>query len=306
MKGITELGYIRIGTPNLDEWRDYATKLLGMELRDDMDDGKLWLRMDYWHHRICIEAGESNDVTAIGLRVAGREEFAEIQATLANANIEFQVATLEMAMERQVLEYITLQDPAGNPLEIFHGPKLDPHLPFYPARRRFGKFVTGEAGLGHVIVRDNDAIVAHDFYSLLGFRSASHFRVPTPNGLVSGMFMHCNHPGAREHTIAFGMEREHVINHLMIEVDTFDDVMHTYQLIKAAGYDIMIDLGRHANDQAFSFYCKSPSGFLFEVAYCGPESKISNQTFILREDYYGHEPNPDKPAHMGDVDEMRK
>lgn len=307
MSGVTELGYVRFGVSDLDAWRVFATDLLGLELRDDMGDDKLWLRIDSQHHRICIEHDECDDLIGIGLRVAGREEFRELQATLTSAGIAYEVGSEELAVERCVLEVMMLRDPAGNPIEIYHGPMLEPHLPFYPTRRRFGKFVTGDAGLGHMIIRDNGAEEAYQFYKLLGMRATSEFRVPVPaiEGYVSGRFMHCDHPTAREHTIAFGMERNKRCNHLLMEVDNLDDVMMTYELLKKHGeYPIMLDIGRHPNDEQVSFYVRSPSNFLIEIGYGG--AAIATQSYIVNGDYWGHAPNPDYPAHMGAVDEQKK
>ena len=304
--GVSELGYVRFGVSDIDAWRDYVTKIIGVELRDDTDDGKLWLRLDDWHHRIIIEEDDCDDLTAIGLRIAGREEFRDVQNKLRDADIPFEIGSLDLAMDRKVAEIMTLKDPSGIPVELFHGPSLDPHLPFYPARRRFGKFVTGEAGLGHLLIRHGGVEETYQFYKLLGMRGETEFRVPVPGAdePIGGRFMHCNHPGAREHTIAFGLPSEKACNHLMLEVDTLEDLMTTYELAKASEYPIMIDLGRHANDDAFSFYFKTPSGFAFEVSYdCCPPT---NQSYMLRDDYFGHAPNPDLPAHMGEVDEVRK
>jgi len=308
MSGVTELGYVRFGVSDLDAWRFFVTDLLGLELRDDINDGKLWVRIDYQHHRICIEQNDCDDLLAMGLRVAGREEFRELQGVLTEANIAFEVGDEALAIDRQVLEIMMLEDPAGNPIEIYHGPHIEPQMPFYPARRRHGKFVTGDGGLGHMIVRDRDADEAYEFYKLLGLRSASEFRVPVPpemGGYIRGRFMHCDHPTAREHTIAFGLERAKRINHLLMETDNIDDVMVTYERLKAHGeYPIMLDIGRHPNDQQMSFYVRSPSGFLIEIGYGG--GALSNQSYILNGDYWGHAPNPEFPAAMGSVDEQRK
>lgn len=306
MTGVTELGYVRFGVSKLDEWRRYLTELLGLELRDDIHDGKLWARIDHWHHRFIFEQHPADDILGMGLRVAGPEEFKGIQATLREAGVPFEVGGEALAIERRVLDLILLEDPGGNPVEIFHGPQFSPSLPFYPARRRFGRFVTGPAGAGHLLIRHRGVEASYEFYKLLGMRSSSQFRVPLPGAPepMAGKFMHCNVPGAREHTVAFGLPSEKSCNHLMIEVDTIDDLLSTYQILKNAGYPMLIDLGRHANDQAVSFYARSPSGFAVEVSWdCGPWSE---QSYLLNEDYYGHEPNPDLPAMMGEVDEVRK
>ena len=72
----------------------------------------------------------------------------------------------------------------------------------------------------------------------------------------------------------------------MFEVDHFDDVMFTYAKVKDQ-YPIVIAPGKHANDQMFSFYCKSPSGFDVEIGYGGEGAKYQSQYHVS--DTYGHE-----------------
>jgi len=72
----------------------------------------------------------------------------------------------------------------------------------------------------------------------------------------------------------------------MLEVDNLDDVFMTYELVKEAGHRITTDLGRHANDQMFSFYCESPSGFDVEVGYGGRPATHQSEYYIG--DTYGH------------------
>lgn len=305
-QGVTELGYCRFGVSDIEEWRHFLGEILGMEIRDDKDDGKLYIRVDDWHYRMIIEENDMDDLLAMGLRVAGRQQFQKIKDDLTEAGISFTEADKATCIDRALIEMITVEDPCGIPVEVFHGPLLDPHMPFYPARRRFGKFVTGEAGIGHLLINHAGVEKSEAFYRLLGLVSESEFRVEVPGAPepISGRFMHCNHPGAREHTIAFGLPSPKRCNHLMLEVDNVEDLMVTYGLIKDSKYPIVLDLGRHANDDAFSFYFLTPSGFAFEVSYdCCPPT---NQSYLLREDYFGHQPNPELPAHMGEVDEMRK
>ena len=76
------------------------------------------------------------------------------------------------------------------------------------------------------------------------------------------------------------------INHIMLEVDNFDDVMFTYEKIKDT-YPINIAPGKHANDQMFSFYCESPSGFMVEIGYGGAPAAYQSQYHVT--DTYGHQ-----------------
>jgi 2,3-dihydroxyethylbenzene 1,2-dioxygenase len=99
--------------------------------------------MDYWHHRLVLHANGSDDLEYIGFRVAGGEEFAEMQRQLSEAGIKYRVGSQEEAIERHVLEVLKLTDPSGNPVEIFHGPEVQFSRPFHPGRRMHGRFKTG-------------------------------------------------------------------------------------------------------------------------------------------------------------------
>lgn len=284
MTAITELGYVRFGVSDMAAWKVFAAEGLGLEIGADSTDDTVFLRMDQWHHRIILEAGGPDDLVGIGLRVAGAAEFRELEATLEANGISFAVAPPALARQRCVLELMTLEDPAGNPLEIFHGPRIDTHMPFHPGRGMYGKFLTGDGGLGHMIVSHKDLQETWQFYRLLGMRGGIEYQIPTPDGQVLElMFMHCN---PRDHTLAFGLPTKGRINHIMLEVDNFDDVMHTYYKVKET-WPIAIAPGKHANDHMFSFYCESPSGFQVEIGHGGRPATHQSEYHVR--DTYGHE-----------------
>ncbi len=287
MAGVTELGYVRFGVADLARWREFATEMLGLEVADDSERGRLYLRADLWHHRIVLEEDGTDDLLAAGLRVAGPEEFRALQAVLRDHGVSFDVADAQTARSRRVLELMTLSDPSGIPLEIFHGPQVDTHRPFHPGRGMYGRFVTGDGGVGHMMLGYQDLDATYEFYKLLGMRGSIEYRVPLPDGqTLDILFVHCN---SRDHTFAFGFPSEKRVNHLMLEVDTFDDVFLTYERVKAAGYPIAISPGKHANDQMFSFYCVSPSGFQIEIGWGGRPA--SHQSEYYTGDTYGHQFN---------------
>lgn len=288
MSGVTELGYVRFGVSDLQAWREVAGDILGTEIVDDEGEadkpGRLYLRTDSWHHRISLEESGEDDLIGAGLRVAGVEEYAELQQRLSDAGVAFEQGSAELAAERRVLDIMTLQDPAANPLEIFHGPQVDAHKPFHPSRGMFGKFVTGDGGVGHMILRHAGLEQTYNFYKLLGMRGGVEYKFPTKDGGTTDvMFMHCN---SRDHTVAFGPPSKKSINHLMIEVDNIDDVFLAHEKVQASEYPVMISLGKHANDHMFSFYFATPSGWFIEVGTSGRPA--THQSEYYTRDTYGH------------------
>jgi 2,3-dihydroxyethylbenzene 1,2-dioxygenase len=288
MVQVTELGYMGIGVKNLDEWKNFAAKIVGMEVVSDGEPDRCYLRMDYWHHRLILHADGSDDLACLGLRVAGGEEFQQMQHQLSEAGVKFRTGTDDEAAERHVLELLKLEDPDGNPIEIFHGPEVDFRRPFYPGRGMHGRFKTGSGGMGHCIIREKDLNAAHRFYTILGMRGGVEYKFRAGNRTIAPMFMHCND---RDHTIAFGIAGPgRRINHLMIEVDNPDDVGLTYDLVRKNKIPIAIQPGKHSNDHMYSFYFRNPSGWMVEYGF-GARSATHQSEYYLA-DIYGHEIEP--------------
>ena len=95
MSAITELGYMAIGVSNLNRWKEFATEILGLELVDEGEPKRCYLRMDFWHHRLIVEENGSDDLTCLGLRVAGPEEFAGMRKVLSDAGEEEAAAAVK-------------------------------------------------------------------------------------------------------------------------------------------------------------------------------------------------------------------
>jgi 2,3-dihydroxyethylbenzene 1,2-dioxygenase len=221
--------------------------------------------MDYWHHRFVLHGGGNDDLAYLGFRVAGPEEFVETQKQLADAGIEYRVGSLAEAEERRVLEVLKLADPDGNPVEIFHGPLVQFGRPFHPGRGMHGRFSTGSGGLGHCIIRQRDSAAGVRFYQALGMRGGVEYKFGSGPRALQLTFMHCN---TRDHSVAWGIgSPEKRLNHIMLEVDNLDDVGLTHDLVRRAKIPVHIQLGKHSNDHMYSFYFRSPSGFMIEYGY---------------------------------------
>jgi 1,2-dihydroxynaphthalene dioxygenase len=92
MAEVTELGYMVLGVKSLSAWRDFAASILGLEVVDD-NSKRCFLRMDNWHHRFMVEEDGSDDLSALGFRVAGSEEFAAMQKQLTDAGLPFRICS---------------------------------------------------------------------------------------------------------------------------------------------------------------------------------------------------------------------
>jgi len=304
---LKSLGYINISTSSIDRWRHFAFGVLGFAEGKGPQNGDasaLYLRMDERAARIIVVPGETDRVLTVGWEVRDHSALQRVKAVLDGAGVAFKQLSVAEAGARRVEEVITFEDPAGTTLEVFHGPVLD-HSPVITP---FGaKFVTGDQGLGHIVLPATDPGGTFDFYTeVLGFRSRGAFRVPlTPKGPkefgpVRVRFLGINE---RHHSLAIcpaAHQRDPRVVHIMVEVDTLDAVGQALDRINAEGIQLSSTLGRHTNDKMVSFYVRAPGDWDIEFGTDGMRVDENYYTAeeITADSYWGHQWVGDLPAAM--------
>ena len=207
--------------------------------------------------------------------------------------MDFEDGTREELDERRVQELVRFSDPFDNVFEIFHGITYEsrPIVTPYAAR-----FVTGDQGMGHVVLPVTDDVEALRFYDeVLGFRLRDSMSMPgefvgkEPGSKVWLRFLGVN---PRHHSLAFlPMPNASKCVHIMLEVDELDDVGRALERVRKHKAPLSATLGRHMNDEMVSFYVKSPAGFDVEFGTDG--LRVEDRTWVAREStavsYWGHD-----------------
>ncbi|SER82882.1 iron-dependent extradiol dioxygenase HsaC [Lentzea albida] len=282
--GIRSLGYLRIEATDLDRWREFGLKVLGMVEGRGSTPGALYLRMDDFPARLVIVPGEKDRLQASGWEAATEAELEEVAKRLASAGVSYVEGSAEDLAERRVTGLIRFEDPSGNTLEVFHGAALEHRRVVSPYGHRF---VTEEQGLGHVVLSTSDDEAALHFYrDVLGFRLRDSMRLPPQfvgrpaDGPPAWLrFFGCN---PRHHSLAFlPMPTPSGIVHLMVEVENTDDVGLTLDRALRRKVPMSATLGRHVNDLMLSFYMKTPGGFDVEFGCEGRQ--VDDEDWIARE-----------------------
>ena len=302
MASVTQLGYLGIGVSDPARWSRFATEVLGLEVNGTDADGSTFLRMDEYHPRFILQPGGDDDLAVVGWEVRDQAALNEIAARLRADGVEVTPATPQEARARCVVEYLKLKDPSGIPTEIYFGPLMTFEHPFKSPRPLSG-FVTGELGMGHIVIRVDDSTKSLRFYrDLLGLRISDFIDMRSRRGgdPISLTFMHCN---PRHHSVAFGViPATKRLMHFMLQCRQVDDVGSTYYLCQDQGVEISGTIGRHTNDHMVSFYLRTPSGF--EVEYGWGARIVDDATWQVQRheapSIWGHRasltPSPRKPA----------
>jgi len=282
---IRSLGYLRIEATDVPAWREYGLKVLGMiEGAAGQVPDALYLRMDDFPARLVIVPGERDRLSASGWEAADSAGLDDIRHRLDRAGVAYKEGTPAELADRRVAELIRFDDPSGNTLEVFHGAALQHRRVVSPYGHRF---VTGEQGLGHVVLSTHDDEAALGFYrDVLGFRLRDSMRLPPrlvgrpADGPPAWLrFFGCN---PRHHSLAFlPMPTPSGIVHLMVEVEHTDDVGLCLDRALRRKVPMSATLGRHVNDLMLSFYMKTPGGF--DVEFGTEGRQVHDESWIARE-----------------------
>src|SRR5258706_9414181 len=263
---IQGLGYVGIRAKSLEDWTNFGTRFLGMQLLERT--GKtLALRMDDRKQRVVVSEDGGEGVAFFGWEVADAAALNSFAARLEKAGVEVARGSRALADERRVKDLIVLADPVGNRLEIFHGAETTSE-PFKPGRSISG-FRTRPLGMGHAVLHVKHIDDAGPFYrGGLGVRLSDYMVRP-----FNAYFFH---PNPRHHSIAFIDTGRSATHHLMVELYSLDDVGQCYDLALGEEGRIGVTLGRQINDEVTSFYSNSPSGFMVEYGWGGRAIDVEN------------------------------
>lgn len=262
---IRRLAYLVIEACDLDAWARFAETVLCAEIAAGSSAETLLLRIDDRPFRIAIARGSRDDVCTLGFEVDDKPSFDRIREALQAAGHAVRDGDRTLRDERGVAELLSVADPAGLALEISYGAMARPQAPFRPPRPHAG-FVTGDQGIGHVMLSVPDVAAMQAFYEgVLGFRISDYVATNYNGRDARFVFMRCN---ARHHTMALGnLPLPKRLLHFMLQCRDLDDVGAALDLVPASGLRQTRSFGRHINDKMLSFYMETPSKVQVEYGF---------------------------------------
>ena len=290
---IKSMGYARVASTDLDAWKLFAGKVLGLADSRGPAEENLYYRIDEVSARLVVFPSDVDRLECVGWELADHDALQAAREHLIKAGVDFAEGTPDELAERRVQELIRFSDPWANVFELFHGITYEARPLVTPYDN---KFVTGEQGMGHVVIPVGDDEAALEFYrDTLGFRLRDSMSMPgefvgkEPGSKAWLRFLGCN---PRHHSLAFlPMPNPSKCVHIMLEVAKLDDVGRALERVRKHKVPLSATLGRHMNDQMVSFYVKSPGGF--DIEYGTEGLTVDDQKWVAREStavsYWGHD-----------------
>jgi 3,4-dihydroxy-9,10-secoandrosta-1,3,5(10)-triene-9,17-dione 4,5-dioxygenase len=290
---LKSMGYVRVASTDPEQWRTFAGKVLGLAEGRGPTEGQLYYRIDQVSARLVVVPADVDRLECVGWELADHRALQEAREHLLKAGVEVEEGQPEELADRRVQEMIRFRDPWDNVFELFHGITYEarPLVTPYAAR-----FVTGDQGMGHVVLPVGDDERALEFYrDTLGFRLRDSMSMPgefvgkEPGTKAWLRFLGIN---PRHHSLAFlPMPNPSKCVHIMFEVEDLDDVGRALERVRKHQAPLSATLGRHMNDEMVSFYVRSPGGF--DVEFGTEGLQVDDQKWVAREStavsYWGHD-----------------
>ncbi|MBN9426345.1 MAG: VOC family protein [Burkholderiales bacterium] len=297
MASISNLGYFVLGVSDLAAWERFAVDIIGLQA-GRRDERSLALRMDDFEQRIVLVKDAADDLLAVGWEFDTAADLVAYVARLREQGVAVAEAAAEQAAERRVERLFSCDDPNGFRHEFYVGAQRAWMSNGFRSKLMRGGFNTGRLGVGHFVAAAKDPAATAAFCErALGLRVSDYIRGELAPGVVLEVNFYHSATG-RHHSMAtakipFPFPKR--IHHIMVEAQDMNDVGLAYDRCLKAGLPIMMDLGHHPNDQMFSFYVQTPSGFALEFGAGGVVVDDANwaiRSYTQLSDWGHHHPHP--------------
>jgi 2,3-dihydroxy-p-cumate/2,3-dihydroxybenzoate 3,4-dioxygenase len=247
---LTDIAYVRSGAADLATAVDFATRIVGLELVDGGEPGVAHLRADSRHHCLALVEGESG-VIASGFTVADDDALALAETELEQRGITVTRGDRAACRSRRVRDYVALDDPFGNRIELVVGQQTLAR-PVQLTRR------SGITEFGHLCLDAPDVHEAYRFWS-------TTFNARVSDWIGDGACLMRIDPV--HHKLAVFQNDEPGLCHMNFQVAEIDDIFRNWHFLLDNGVEIEMGPGRHPQSTAVFLYFLGPEGFTYEYSF---------------------------------------
>ena len=262
MIDLLDIRYVRLGTRHRGDADRFAREVLGLE-RVREEAGASYFRSDSRDHTLAYFEGDPSDHT-IGFELRTTAELENAAAELSDRGYEPRAGTPDECEQRHVKAFVQFRDPTGNKIDLV----VHPH---HSGRRYFPSRDAGITGFSHVGLCTTGAARDERFWTeVLGARVSDRIG-DAPLLRIDPV----------HHKIALFPSSRAGVQHINHQVESIDDVMRAWYMLKKLGVPIAFGPGRHPTSGAMFLYFRGPDDMIFEystgVRLIRPEEEATYQ-----------------------------
>lgn len=247
MIDLLDIRYVRLGTRDRDQAERFAREVLGLEhVRDEA--GVSHFRSDGRDHTLAYFEGDPSDHT-VGFEVGSADALDRAAGELSNRGLVVRAGTPDECEQRHVKAFVHFRDPTGNKIELV----ANPH---HSGRRYFPSRDAGITGFSHVGLCTTDAARDERFWTeVLGARVSDRIG-EAPLLRIDEV----------HHKVALFPTTRAGVQHVNHQVESIDDVMRAWYMLRKLNVPIAFGPGRHPTSGAMFLYFRGPDDMIFEYS----------------------------------------
>ncbi|HEX2547493.1 MAG TPA: VOC family protein [Ramlibacter sp.] len=262
MIDLLDIRYVRLGTRDVTQADRFARDVLGLE-RVRQEAGASYYRSDSRDHTLAYFEGDPSDHT-VGFELRTAAELDAAASELSNRGFEVRAGTRDECEQRHVQSFVHFKDPTGNKIDLV----VQPH---HSGRRYFPSRDAGITGFSHVGLCTTDAARDERFWTeVLGARVSDRI------GDAALLRIDPVH-----HKVALFPTTRAGVQHVNHQVESIDDVMRAWYMLRKLDVPIAFGPGRHPTSGAMFLYFRGPDDMIFEystgVRLIQPEDEATYQ-----------------------------
>jgi 2,3-dihydroxy-p-cumate/2,3-dihydroxybenzoate 3,4-dioxygenase len=247
MIDLLDIRYVRLGTRDRSHADRFAREVLGLELARE-EGGATYFRSDSRDHTLVYFEGDPSDHT-VGFELRSASDLESAATELSNCGIDVRPGTAEECEQRRVKAFVHFKDPTGNKIDLV----LQPH---HSGRRYFPSRDAGITGFSHVGLCTTDAARDERFWTqVLGARVSDRIG-EAPLLRIDEV----------HHKVALFPTTRAGVQHVNHQVESVDDVMRAWYLLRKLDVPIAFGPGRHPTSGAKFLYFRGPDDMIFEYS----------------------------------------
>jgi 2,3-dihydroxy-p-cumate/2,3-dihydroxybenzoate 3,4-dioxygenase len=247
MINLQRVCYVRLGTRDIEGATRFATDVLGLEIAETAKRA-VYFKSDEREHTLCYFEGDPRD-QALAFEVGSRTELSCAANELERLGHRVDAGTAGEAEARKVRDFIAFKDPTGNRIELVWRPA-------HGGARYHGTRAAGITGFSHVGLCTTNAARDEAFWT-----QVCNARVSDRVGDAPLLRINEVH-----HSLAMFPSDRAGIQHINHQVESADDVMRSFSLLKERQIRIVFGPGRHPTSSAKFLYFEGPDGMVFEYS----------------------------------------
>ncbi len=242
---VFQLGYVALGTPDIERTKDHYLQTMGLTKVQRGDDGSLYLSIGYNHHDLVLRPARQKALLHLGFHLKPHISIGEFAREAREHGLP---ATVKTDSQPGIAELVEVEAPGGTLIQFYSA--IEAPVP------GFKQAGASPLRLGHVAVisPEGDKLISF-FQDFLGFWLTDDIA-----GIAN--FLTCNRD---HHVVNIVKAPESRVHHIAFELKESSSHTAAADALRAAGVNLLWGPSRHTAGHNVAAYHHDPDKVMIEL-----------------------------------------